>query len=253
MTAPLAGKPTFGAGRIILSANVTNPTPIRAATPQSQSVDFKRKTESLVGENMLPEAVAAGEMEIAGKVEYAKAVARIMADLMFGDGSSTGSYNLANQEAGTVGATTPYHYSPVNVATFIADGGVKNATTGAIYACVAPGSEVAGKSYSVSAGIYQFAATDASANILVSYVYSISTAGETISLLNQMQGPGTSFQAVHTFLWGAEQDMIILNSCVASANSIAAKKSGFGTNSLDYVAGVNSSGVLGTATFAEAA
>ena len=249
----LSGKPTFGAGRIILTGNYTNPTPIRAATPQSQSVDFKRKTESLYGENMLPEAVAAGEMEIMGKVEYAKAVARIISDLMFQDGSSTGSYALANLEAGTVGATTPYHYSPVNVATFVADGGVKNATTGALYACVAAGSEVAGKSYSVTAGVYQFAATDASANILVSYVYSVTGTGETISLANQLQGPGTSFQAVHTFIWGAEQDMIVLNNCVASANSIAAKKSGFGTNSLDYVAGVNASGLLGTATFAEAA
>jgi hypothetical protein len=55
----LNGKPTFGAGRAFLTGNYQS-HPARAFVPQSQSIDFKRKTESLFGERQLV-AVGAGE------------------------------------------------------------------------------------------------------------------------------------------------------------------------------------------------
>jgi hypothetical protein len=253
MTTPLSGKPTFGAGRAFMIPNVANPTPIRALVPQSQSIDTKRKLESLYGENIFAEAVGAGETEITCKVEFGKSVASVMAQLISGDGSTTGSYLEADKEAGTVAAVSPYTYSAVNAAEWLFDLGVKNVATGAIYTCVASGSEVAGKSYSVAAGVYKFASGDEGVNVLVSYAYSNTTAGVTVTLANQMQGPTGSFQGVHVFPWGAEQDMVVFNNCLASSSSLSAKKSGFGSTSLDYTVAVNSNGTVGTATFAEAA
>jgi len=253
----LAGKPTFGAGRAFLTGTYTNPTPMRLATPQSQSIDFKRKVESLFGENQLAEAVAAGEMEVTGKVEYSKTVARVLADAMFGDTSTAGTYAQANRETGTVPGSSSYVITVANASTFGFDLGVVNATTGVIYSCVAAGSEVAGTSYSLGTGAnkgkYTFALGDANANVLISYGYTVATGGETISLANQAQGPSTSFQATHVLPWGAEQDMFVFYNCIASTSSISAKKSGFGSSTLDYMAAVNSSGILGVASFAEAA
>ena len=253
----LAGKPTFGAGRAFAVGNYTNPTPARLPVPQSQSIDFKRKVEALFGENQLAEAVASGEMEVTGKVEYSKSNARVTADLMFGDGTALGSYQQANLEAGTVPGSSTYVVTVVNATNFLFDLGVKNATTGAIMVATAAGSEVAGISYSLGTGAnkgkYTFALGDANANVLISYGWQLTTAGAIISLANQAQGPSTSFQAVHVLPWGTEQDMFVFYNCVASASAISAKKSGFGSNTLDYIAGVNTSGILGIASFAETA
>lgn len=254
----LAGKPTFGAGRAFAVGNYTNPTPARLPVPQSQSIDFKRKVEALFGEKQLAEAVASGEMEVTGKVEYSKSNARVTADLMFGDGTALGSYQQANQEAGTVPGSSTYVVTVVNATNYLFDLGVKNATTGTVMVATASGSEVAGISYSVvttgaNKGKYTFASGDASANVLISYGWQLTTAGATISLANQDQGPSTSFQAVHVLPWGTEQDMFVFYNCVASASAISAKKSGFGSNTLDYTAGVNTSGILGIASFAETA
>jgi len=253
MTVALNGKPTFGAGRVFATANLTNPTPARAMVPQSQSIDFKRKTESLFGENQLAVAVGAGEMDVTGKVEYAKINARMFADNLFGVASTTGSYAEADGELGTVAASTPFIVTVANVATFLFDLGVINVLTGAILSCVATGSEVAGKSYSVANGVYKFAAADDGANVKISYAYSVPTAGETVSLTNQPQGLTGNFQATHVLPWGTEQDMFVFGNCLSGGGGLSMKKSGFASNTLDYTAACNSNGVLGTASFAEAA
>jgi hypothetical protein len=247
------GKPTFGAGRVFATLNVVNPTPARALVPQSQGFDFKRKTESLVGENQFPVAVGAGDMEVTGKVEYGETQARVFADIMFGDAGVTGSYIEADGEAGTVAASSPYKITVANSADWIQDLGVINVATGAIYARVAASSEVEGKSYSVAAGVYTFAAGDTGVNMKISYLYTDSTDGETVVMTNQMQGLIGNFKAVHVLPWGTQQDIFVFNSCIASANSVSLKKSGFASQSLDYMAFTDSTDSLGTATFAVAA
>lgn len=255
MTDILKGKPTFGAGRAFMIGSAANATPARALVPQSQSIDFKRKLESLFGEKQLAEEVGAGEMEITGKVEFGKVNPRIYADILFGDGSTTGSWKQADGEAGTVPASVAYTVTVTNAADYLDNLGVVNADTGAIYSRVAGGSEVAGKSYSVNTatGVYTFASGDASANVKISYRYAVAASGETIVVANQDQGPTGRFQAVHVFPWGSEQDMFVFNNCLASSSGISAKKSGFGGFTLDYMAAADGNGEVGTATFAEAA
>jgi hypothetical protein len=246
-------KPTFGVGRVFATANVANPTPARLPVPQSQSIDFKRKTESLFGENQLAVAVAAGEMEVSGKVEYGVANARIVSDIMFADGSTTGQTLEADGEAGTVPGSVAYIVTVANHTTWLFDLGVINVSTGLPMACVAAGSEVAGKSYSVAAGVYTFASGDANTNVKISYAYTLATSGETVVLTNQLQGLTGNFQAVHVLPWGTAQDMYVFGNCIAGNFGVSLKKSGFGGNTLDYVAATDSSGKLGTATFANAA
>lgn len=259
MTTPLSGKPTFGAGRVFTIGNYTNPTPARANTPQSQSIDFKRKVESLFGENQLPVAVGAGQMDVTGKVEYSKTSARTIYDTMFGVSSTTGSYLEADGEKASVPAASSYVVTVANATDFLFDLGVVNADTGVIYSCVAAGSEQAGTSYSVSTsgatkGKYTFATGDANANVQISYAYSNTTAGLSATLSNALQGPIGAFTAVHVLPWGAEQDMYVFNSCIASSGGISLKQSGFASNTLEYSAFASGagSGTLGTATFAEA-
>lgn len=255
MTATLSGKPTFGAGRFFGVAGIANPTPARALVPQSQSIDFKRKLESLFGERQLAVEIGAGELEITGKVEFGKVQPRFFADIVLGDGATTGSYLEADAEAGTVPASSTYVITVTNAATYKFDLGVRNGDTGALYARVANGSEVAGKSYSVNevTGVYTFASGDASANVKISYAYGVSSTGETIVMANQLQGKTGAFKAVHVLPWGTEQDMFVFNNCLAGSSGISAKKSGFGMFTLDYTAAADADGNVGTATFAQAA
>jgi len=258
MTTVLNGKPTFGAGRAFAKANVTNPTPARALVPQSQSIDLKRKVESLYGEKQLPVAVGAGQMDITGKVEYGKSQARLLADIMLGDTGTAGSYLEADGEAGMVPGSTTFTIQVTNHANYLFDLGVVNADTGVIYTRVANGSEVAATSYSVaesggSKGTYTFAAGDANAHMQISYVYT-NTAGETVVMTNQLQGLTGNFTGVHVFPWGAEQDMIVFNQCIASQQSLASTKNGgFSHQTLEYSAFTDGNDNLGTATFAEVA
>ncbi len=253
MTLSLNGKPTFGAGRVFMTANLVNPTPARALVPQSQGLDFKRKVESLFGEKQLAIAVGSGQMEVTGKVEYSSAQARIIADILFGVPASTGSYAESDKEAGAVAAATPFILTTVNAASWLFDLGVIASVSGTIYSRVASGSEVAGKSYSVANGIYTFAAGDAGLAMLISYAYTVTTTGEQITLTNQLQGQTGNFQAVHVLPWGTLQDMFVLYNCTASSGGLSMKQSGFATQTLDYTASTNTNDQLGVATFAEAA
>ncbi len=253
MTTALSGKPTFGAGRMFATANIANPTPARALVPQSQSLDFKRKVESLFGEKQMAVAVGAGSMDVTGKVEYGKINARMFADMLFGDTGTTGQYLEADKEAGTVPSSSTYVITVANSATWLFDLGVVDVTTGNIMSRVAAAAEVAGKSYSVAAGIYTFAAGDASANKLISYGYSATGVGETIVMANQTQGLVGNFTAVHVLPWGTEQDMFVLSNCTTSSAGLSLKQSGFATNTMEYTAAANANDQLGTATFAEAA
>jgi hypothetical protein len=253
MTTALSGKPTFGAGRVFGAAAVTNPTPVRFPVPQSQSIDFKRKVESLFGENQLAVAVGAGQMDVTGQIEFGKSHARVYADLLIGSAGTTGSYLEADKETAAVPGTGPYTIQTVNHTTWLFDLGVVDVATGNIMSCVAAGSEVAAKAYSVAAGVYTFAAGDEGVSKQISYGYSNATAGETVTLTNQLQGQTGAFKATHVLPWGAEQDMFVLNNCISSSGGMSAKSSGFGTSTLEYTAAVDTTGILGVATFAEAA
>lgn len=252
MSVQLNGKPTFGAGRVFMTGNYATPTPARALVPQSQDIDFKRKTEALFGENQFPVFVGAGEMNVTGKVDYSASNARILADMLFGVTGTAGSYLEADKELGAVGAT-PYHITVVNSATWIEDLGVIAADTGVVMTRVAPGAEVQDVSYSVAAGVYTFAALDTAENFLISYVYSQTPAGETLTMTNQLQGLTGNFQAVHVLPWGATQDMFVFYECIASDQSFKMKQSGFATQSFAYEAFTNDLDVLGVATFSQAA
>lgn len=255
MVAPLNGKKVFGAGRFFAIDNVTNPTPARFQIPQDMSVNFKRSTKTLFGENMFAEDLASGEMNVTGKVTMGTTNPRIFADLIFGATTSTGQILEADNESGTIATS---HITVTNSATWTVDLGVVNATTGARYKRVAPASEASGISYSVTAGVYAFAAGETGTVFKISYLYTAAGSGETVSMANQPMGRVGGFTAVYVFPWVnpsnvMEQDILTLNSCVANDSEIATKMGDYGKPTFGLEAAVDTSGNLGTFTFSQAA
>lgn len=245
---------TFGAGRFFGINNVTAPTPMRSITTQDQSVDFKRSTKSLYGDRQFAAEVAAGEMQVSGKVTMGGLNARMFADLLFADGSTTGQTGQADDEAGTVPGSTAYTVTVTNSATFTTDLGVRYASgANANKPLVRVASAPAAGQYTVSAGVYTFAAADANANVKVSYLYTIANTGATISLANQMQGPTGNFTGVMAFLYGANQNILTLNNCIATDGSIASKGSDFAKPTFGFDCATDTNDTLGSFSFAQAA
>ncbi len=252
--ASATGAKRFGAGRFYgITANTATPTPTNFLLPQDQSLTLKRSNKTLHGENQLPAAVGAGEMTVTGKVAFGTTNARVIADLFFGVTPTTGQYIEVNNEAGTIGAGTPT-YTVTNSATFVEDLGVLYVPTNARMTRVASGSETAGKSYSMAAGVYTFATGDESKNVKISYLYSETTSGEQLSITNPLQGPTGSFSAVHVFPWGTiEEDVITLNACLANQTEFGMKSGDFMKPTFDFDAFTDDNGILGTFCFAQAA
>lgn len=242
---------SFGAGRFFGINNVSNPTPMRSITPQDMSVDFKRATKSLFGEKQFAAEVAAGEMTITGKVTMGGLNARLFGDLLFGDGSTTGQILEADKETGAVPASTPFTVQTANHTTATTDLGVIYATTGLPFVRVA--SAPALGQYSYAAGVYTFAAADANAAVLLSYLYTQTGAGEQISMTNQLQGPTGNFTAVMVFLYGANQNVLTFNNAIASDAGLSTKGGDFTKPTFGFEVATDASDTLGSFSFAEAA
>ena len=254
----LNGKKVFGSGRFFGINNVTNPTPARFSLVQDMTVTMKRDVKSIFGESQLAADVSSGSMDVTGKVTYGTMNARVQAGLMFGDAGVTGQTNQADNEQGVVPGSSTYIITVTNSATWTEDLGVLDVATGNRMTCVASGSELAGKSYSVSAGVYKFASGDANAVKKISYLWTGTTAGETVTLTNQAMGRVGGFAAVNVFPWTnmagvPEQDVLVLNNCIASDSEISSKSADYGKPTFGYTAAVDTNDNLGTFSFAEAA
>ena len=254
MTA-LNGKKIFGAGRFFGINNVANATPARFVLPQDMAVTFKRSTKSLFGESQLAADVSGGELEVTGKVSYGTSNARVIADLLFGVGNTTGQTLEADNEPGT---TASHAISTVNASTWIADLGVVNTASGKRYQRAAAGSETSGISYSAASGVYTFASGETGTTFKISYLYTSASAGETVSLTNQPMGKVSDFSAVYVFPWvnnanATEQDVLTLNSCIASDAEIATKQGDYAKPSFSFMAACDTNDTLGTFSFAETA
>ena len=251
--AVLNGKKIFGAGRFFGINNVTNPTPMRPYLVQDQSVTFKRDVKDIYGENQLAADVASGTLGVTGKVTFGTSNARLFADLLFADAGGIGQINESDGELGVVAGTTPYIVTVANSATWTVDLGVIAVATGARYARVASGAEIAGASYSVAAGVYTFASGDEGKQMKISYLYGVAGTGETVTLTNQKQGKVGNFTSVMVFPWGTEQDVLTLNSCLLSDTEISSKMADYAKPTLGFSAACDTTDTLGTFSFAEAA
>lgn len=191
----------LGSGLLILNpigGNLaTNPTAVKPVTLQDIKIEIKGTIKELMGQYQFPDDTGTvdkkGTFEFSmGRKDYFLLNQVFNADTVV-VGGTTVAYNEAHSVPGSVAYTVTI--TPPSSGTFVEDLSVYYAT-GAQLQKVASGSEAAGK-YSVNAstGVYTFASADASASVLISYAYSLSAAGATYQVNNQVQGYGPSFEA----------------------------------------------------------
>lgn len=241
----------FGTGQVLCNplsisgSNLSTPTgPIQLAILGDMSLEFDQQLVELRGQNQWPEDVAIGNRSCKGKGTFAATSLYAFAALGFGD-------TIALATAGTTATTygesqvvpaTPYQVTVTHSGTFVTDLGVTLSTTGRQLIKVA--SSPATGQYSVSAGVYTFAAADTGLTMLISYSYTVT--GNMLTVQQHAMGYGPAFEV---FLQHPYQSLptaclngIHLFQCKAAKFSAPEKRDGYMMSDFEFQAYANGSG-----------
>lgn len=235
---------TFGSGALWgISTAAGVQTPIKFGTLQDVSIETSFSQKELYGGSQFPVAIARGTGKITGKAKFAQINGAIFNSLFFGANMVDGSVKTANAESGTIG-NSPYTVTVTNSATWVTDLGVMFADTGIPLQRVA--SAPATGQYSVSAGVYTFAAADTGKGVYISYTYTSASAGKKIEVTNQPLGTSPFFAAYFTATYNGKATNIQLPRCMSSKLSLATKLEDFMVPEFDFAAFADDSGKVMT-------
>lgn len=237
----------FNSGYAAMIDGDTNPTPTHIRVLQSLTLDMKATNKELFGQNIFPIATGRSQVKVEGKIKFADYQPRMIRDFIGAPNNSlmaAGQTLFAEYEAHPVPAVSTYTITVTNSATFGLDFGVVYAATGIPFTEVA--SAPALGQYSYAAGIYTFAAADASAAVLISYTYTLASAGDTVTLSNTSAGAANSFQCLMGAGYNGLQVNTLLYSCIPSSLKVLDTKIGdFAMPELAFNCVVNAAGNLG--------
>ena len=221
-----------------------NPTPYKFPVLQEASVEFKADLKKLFGTSQFPVAKARGKIDVSCKAKIAAFDPNFINQLYFGQTASAGVTAVAIDEAGTIPAPSgPYTVTVAQSAHFVTDYGVINKTTGIQMTKVSSGPTTG--QYSVSAGVYTFAAADTGIPVKISYSYTDSTSGESITLANQLMGFAPEFRAFLFSNFRTKRLGIELFSCTLGQMSIPSKQEDFWMADMTFDASTDATDTLG--------
>lgn len=134
-------------------------------------------------------------------------------------------------------------YSSANAATFVLDLQVRRASDGERFQQVSTSPQVG--EYTVTNGVYLFNTADAGTKVLINYLYTNATIGNTLTISNQLMGVAPTWQLVLTETFDNQTFVLVLYSCTSSKLSFPFKQDDFGISELDFQAQANSGGQIG--------
>lgn len=213
----------FGTGQLF-STPVGGGAPLKFGALQDVSVDFNGDIKQLFGQYQFALDVARGKTKIEWKASTGNIDAAAFNDIFFGEEVTTGDQLVqAINEEGTVPAMTTYTVTVTNGANFVMDLGVKLASDGTALKQVAatPGP----LEYMVSnAGVYTFNVAQASAAVLIDYLWEDAATGGSLDIGNQLMGTTPKFQLVLSQVYDGKNFTLILYSNVAEKLSLPLKQ-----------------------------
>lgn len=242
---------TFGAGELFATmlqdatgAAITNPTPVRIAGLQEMSLEFSGDLKEFHGQNRFAIGVAQGKVKTGGKFKGALINGHALNTLFFGSGLTSGTMKaLYADVTGTAVPGTPYTITPTipNSGTWVEDLGVVNAS-GLPMTRVA--SAPATGQYSVSAGVYTFAAADTGVKMYISFSYTYSlTAAKRLQFLNLPMGYTPLLKMHFMSSFQGKRSLVVLEVVVATKLALfASKNDDFSVPEIDFSAQADAAG-----------
>lgn len=246
---------SFGAGKLIaipttdvLGNTIAVPTPVAIAVLQDVSVDFDFEKKTLHGEKQFAIAIARGKAKISWKAKSGDFNGAALGSLLLGSQPTASRKAMVIDGAYTVPAAAgPYtiDIAPPDTGVFVANLGVISALTGVPLTRVA--SAPATGQYSLTGDVYTFAAADASAPVLISYEYSVtsSSTSQLFSITNQLMGFTPSFSAIFYNQFAGKTLAMKLNANVMGKLALPFKSDDFTMNDMDAEAHADGSGNVG--------
>lgn len=213
----------FGTGQLYTTP-VGGGVPLRFGALQDVSVDFNGDIKTLFGQYQFPLDAARGKTKIEWKASSGNVDVNAYNTLFFGQTVAEGDELVqAFNEPGTVPAMSTYTITVDNGADFYMDLGVYLASDATPLTQVAsmPGP----LEYTVSnAGLYTFNVAQASAAVLINYMWENASAGGSLEIGNQLMGNTPKFQMVLSQLYEGQTFTLILYSAVAEKLSLPLKQ-----------------------------
>ena len=182
----------FGMGAIYAIPSGANPTPVPIAILKDATVDFKVTKKPLRGQWKFPIDAGEGPVDATVKIKAADFRANVIAMLLAGGTTTTGSIMPIFGEAAAIPGS-PYQYTVANGGTFKEDGGILDLNTGLWMARGATATGAGVYAVNTATGQYTFAAADTTHNIVIVYSYTAAAVGKTFTYPNQVMGPSTPY------------------------------------------------------------
>lgn len=214
-------------------AAIANPTPVKFGTLQNVSVDISFENKMLYGQKQFPVAVGRGKGKVSGKASIGNLNGGLINSLFFGQTLTTGQIGISNGDVSATIPTTPFTITPTvpNSGTWVEDLGV---IMGGVQLSRVASGPAAGQ-YSVSAGVYTFAAADTGKTVYISYRYTATVAGASKSVVtNQLMGYAPSFSCHLSAPYAGKQLTLILHNCISGKLSFATKQDDFIVPEFDF-------------------
>lgn len=180
----------FAMGAMYAIPAGANPTPVPIAILKDATVEYKQTKKELRGQWKAPIDMGEGPLDISIKVKNADFRASLLAAVIAGTTTTTGSVLVVTGESWAI-PTTPFQVTVAQSAFFSEDGGVLDLTSGKWLTRVASAPTTG--QYSVAAGVYTFAAADVGHNLSITYSYTSASVGSTVTYLNQTMGASVGF------------------------------------------------------------
>jgi hypothetical protein len=236
----------FGTGQLF-STPVGGGAPLRLGALQDVSVDFNGEIKSLFGQYSFPLSTARGKTTIEWKAQSGNIDVTSFNTMFFGQTVADNDELLqAINETGTVPAMSTYTVTVDEAATFFMDLGVTLANgTPLVQVASMPGA----LEYSVSAmGVYTFNSAQASAAVLINYLYESASTGGTLTLSNTLMGSMPQFQLVLSQTFESKTFTLILFAATAEKLSLPLKQDDYLIADLSGQAFANSANQVGRIT-----
>ena len=212
---------------------------------QDIQIDFDWTDKALYGQLQFPVAIARGQGKITGKAKFAQILGLLYSDIFFGLTPAVGQFAVSQLEAASVPATTPYTVTVANATDYNDDLGVVYAASGERFNRVTTPSGAGQYSVNFTAGVYTFASADASAAVLISYTYIVTTSGSKLTITNQIMGTTPTFKATFYTNYAGNGTALRLNACMADKLSLPTKVDDWTIQELDFSAFADASGTIG--------
>ena len=235
-TGLLYGEPTGGNLPV-------NPTPTRLLL-QEVTIEYKGDLKKLWTQSQLPIATARGKIDVTGKAKIVNYDPDPINQLFWAQNIAAGMVIPIDRELKTLNATT---YTVLNTP-FDTDNGVQyvnGSAGGAMFIRVTSAPAVGQYAVNTTTGVYTFAAGDNANAVAISYTYTNSTRGKTISLINQVMGYAP---ICRMDFWGTFRNKLLglrLNACTLGQWTYPSKLEDFWVSDITFDANTDSGDVLG--------